>query len=193
MEMIVQRRGGTISLKSIDRAVKNMQAGSDRAAAELAIARLTQELQRLVVVEGTLSAELSAELIDRQKVHRSYGRLVRVGAVVLFASFLILAWVIDAGTIWTRHGSWLRPTVWLGCVLAGFAVALLMVESARALDAGVAVKKTEHRWAVQHAVAGKEDELRDIREQIEGVRLQLAENRAALDSGPQARSRTSAS
>jgi ribosomal protein S27E len=46
-EMIVQRRGGTIALKSVAEAIQKVQVGTDKTAAELAIARYDAELKQL--------------------------------------------------------------------------------------------------------------------------------------------------
>ena len=46
-EMLVQRRGGTISLNTVEEAIQRVQTGTDRTAAELAIIRLENELQEL--------------------------------------------------------------------------------------------------------------------------------------------------
>lgn len=46
-EIAVQRRGGTIVLKSITQAVKNMPTGADKTSAELALMRLKEEAQNL--------------------------------------------------------------------------------------------------------------------------------------------------
>jgi ribosomal protein S27E len=43
-EMLVERRGGTVALKSIEQAIQLVQAGTDRTAAELALVRLQKEL-----------------------------------------------------------------------------------------------------------------------------------------------------
>lgn len=41
----VERRGGTVALKQVGEAIRRVQAGTDRTAAELAIRRLTAELE----------------------------------------------------------------------------------------------------------------------------------------------------
>lgn len=41
--MIVQRRGGTVALKAVTEAIKQVQLGTDKTAAELAIVRLERE------------------------------------------------------------------------------------------------------------------------------------------------------
>ena len=46
-EMLVQRRGGTVALHAVTEAIKNVQVGTDKTAAELAIARYETELKQL--------------------------------------------------------------------------------------------------------------------------------------------------
>jgi hypothetical protein len=46
-EQIVERRGGTISLKGVAQAISRVQAGTDKTAAELALNRLERELESL--------------------------------------------------------------------------------------------------------------------------------------------------
>ena len=46
-EMLVQRRGGTVSLKAITAALSNIQVGTDRTADELSLVRLENELAGL--------------------------------------------------------------------------------------------------------------------------------------------------
>jgi hypothetical protein len=46
-EMIVQRRGGTVALKLVQEAIKKVQVGTDKTAAELAIARYENDLVEL--------------------------------------------------------------------------------------------------------------------------------------------------
>ncbi len=44
-EMLVQRRGGTVALKRVETAIRKVQVGTDKTAAELAMPRLRAELQ----------------------------------------------------------------------------------------------------------------------------------------------------
>jgi ribosomal protein S27E len=46
-QMLVQRRGGTVALKAVIEAIHKVQIGTDKTAAELAIARLYKELEKL--------------------------------------------------------------------------------------------------------------------------------------------------
>ena len=46
-DMIVQRRGGTVVLRLVQEAIKKVQIGTDKTAAELAIVRYERELQEL--------------------------------------------------------------------------------------------------------------------------------------------------
>jgi hypothetical protein len=45
--MLVQRRGGTVALKAVTEAIKQVQVGTDKTAAELALVRLQNELSLL--------------------------------------------------------------------------------------------------------------------------------------------------
>jgi ribosomal protein S27AE len=51
-ELTVRRRGGTIALKAVTEAIHKVQAGTDRAAAELAIARFEKEREKLNKQQG---------------------------------------------------------------------------------------------------------------------------------------------
>lgn len=55
-EVIAERRGGAVMLKSVAEAIRKVQVGTDKTAAELSIVRLTQELAEkraaLVVIEA---------------------------------------------------------------------------------------------------------------------------------------------
>jgi len=56
-EMLVQRRGGTVALRSVTGAIKKVQIGTDKTAAELAIARFEPELRGLRADEAALSKD----------------------------------------------------------------------------------------------------------------------------------------
>ncbi len=69
-EMLVQRRGGTVALKDVTEAIKQVQAGTDKTAAELAIIRYQKEL-----------SDLQSSLDDRSANART-GYLTIVGVVL---------------------------------------------------------------------------------------------------------------
>ncbi len=54
--MIVVRRGGTVALKAVSEAIKKVQIGTEKTAAELAIVRYEKELQDV----GKRVAELAS-------------------------------------------------------------------------------------------------------------------------------------
>lgn len=54
-EMVVQRKGGTVAIQAVTQAIRNLQVGTDKTAAELAIARYTGELKDLHARESELS------------------------------------------------------------------------------------------------------------------------------------------
>jgi ribosomal protein S27E len=84
-ELIAQRRGGTIALKAVTEAIKRVQVGTDKTAAELALARLNEELKKL-----TANA---AELSYTRRTNRALSVMVGVPGV-FFGLFLIMFSII---------------------------------------------------------------------------------------------------
>jgi DNA-directed RNA polymerase subunit RPC12/RpoP len=86
-EIVVQRRGGTVVLKSMAQATKNMAAGADQTAAELALVRLKEE------AEG-LSKRYDAtqkERVERNKRGYIIGiSLLLVGFVVVRSGYSLM-------------------------------------------------------------------------------------------------------
>lgn len=100
--MIVQRRGGTVSLKSVAEAIHKVQIGTDKTAAELALVRLNEELKKLTDEERLVANSTSAlslmliawtgfgvGIIVSLKGSDSWGSLIfglstTVGSVLLF-------------------------------------------------------------------------------------------------------------
>lgn len=58
-EQMVERRGGTVTLKGVEEAISRVQAGTDRTAAELALNRLSGELQSVSTQRSKLEAQMS--------------------------------------------------------------------------------------------------------------------------------------
>ena len=75
-EMLVQRRGGTVALKAVTEAIKKVQIGTDKTAAELALVRLEKELE-----------QLKADSVQMQ--NRLSGRKTEMGCAVVLAIPLI--------------------------------------------------------------------------------------------------------
>jgi ribosomal protein S27E len=61
-EMIVQRRGGTVALKAVAEAIHRVQIGTDKTAAELALARYQSECNELRARRKVLSAKQSSDM-----------------------------------------------------------------------------------------------------------------------------------
>jgi hypothetical protein len=62
-EMIVHRRGGTVALKAVTEAIERVRVGTDKTAAELAIARCEKELQAVKTAIAGMDAEGSANTV----------------------------------------------------------------------------------------------------------------------------------
>jgi hypothetical protein len=54
----VQRRGGTVALRGVEKAIERVREGPDRTAAELALVRYRRELEELCVRRDELEAEI---------------------------------------------------------------------------------------------------------------------------------------
>src|SRR5688500_15790452 len=65
---LVERRGGTVSLRLVTDAIKLVQAGTDKTAAELALKRLSGDLQNVEFEFRQLQYQLAAALRANQKV-----------------------------------------------------------------------------------------------------------------------------
>jgi len=64
-EQIVERRGGTVSLKLIAEAISKVQRGTDKTAAELALTRLERELEQLLKVRQQRKQEIESKVKER--------------------------------------------------------------------------------------------------------------------------------
>lgn len=62
-EILAQRRGGTVALKAVVAAIRQVQKGTDRTAAELALVRLEKELAALRAKGAAISQEVEADLV----------------------------------------------------------------------------------------------------------------------------------
>jgi len=96
-ELIVQRPGGTVALKAVTEAIKKVQIGTDKTAAELAITRYEKDLQEL--------REKTHQLASADDTSRNMGRAVGVvsaligGLVLLVGLWIGLLFVLVGGLI----------------------------------------------------------------------------------------------
>jgi DNA-directed RNA polymerase subunit RPC12/RpoP len=102
-EMLVQRRGGTVALKAVTEAIKKVQIGTDKTAAELAIARYESELKELRENEAKLSKADSANSCTG----------IGCGGIIFVVGLLLVTHGDDSGAGWVLV---------VGCVAAGIAL-----------------------------------------------------------------------
>lgn len=89
----VERKGGTVSLQMVETAIKAVQRGTDRTAAELALPRLMQELAQLEAERKLkLEEEKQAAMHDWGWSMKGMVGKVFVGLVVFVVS--IVAWLL---------------------------------------------------------------------------------------------------
>ncbi len=102
---IVERSGGTISLKLLTTAISNVQIGTDKTAAELAINRLKGELQD---VEISVGNEKLNERNGIKAIFRRFRSLWLITSIICLAFlvvggkvaiFFFCIWIIGSGVI----------------------------------------------------------------------------------------------
>lgn len=96
-EMLVQRRGGTVALKAIEDGIRQVQKGTDRTAAELALVRLERELQNLRELRPTISVEMAAEGV--KALSDGFGRwaFAICGVILAGAGVMVFPILRDSG------------------------------------------------------------------------------------------------
>jgi DNA-directed RNA polymerase subunit RPC12/RpoP len=87
-QLFVQRRGGTVALKAVTDAIKKVQIGTDKTAAELALARLGHESIALSEELKKLADAKSADAEGRTKAGFLSVIFAGMGALLLFMGFL---------------------------------------------------------------------------------------------------------
>jgi predicted RNA-binding Zn-ribbon protein involved in translation (DUF1610 family) len=91
-EQIVERRGGTVTLKILGEAIAKVQVGTDRTAAELAIRRLRDDL-----------VSLEMQCLQQREVHSKLRSTTSTNLLFGIASGIVatLLFVYSSGTIWS--------------------------------------------------------------------------------------------
>jgi hypothetical protein len=91
-EQILERSGGTISLKSVTDAIAKVQTGTDKTAAELALYRLPYELDSLLSQRWQREDYAKREIMKQmRKVSDSLFMLIVIGSAVVVVIPLFLA------------------------------------------------------------------------------------------------------
>jgi DNA-directed RNA polymerase subunit RPC12/RpoP len=80
----VERRGGIVALKRVETAIKAVQRGTDRTAAELALVRLARE-----IAEAEANRELAIEITSKKVASARNGRL-GLAIVMYIVSFWLV-------------------------------------------------------------------------------------------------------
>lgn len=92
-EIVVERRGGTVSLRVVTDAIHRVEAGTAKTAAELALVRLKQDLSRKEAERNRMATEAS----HPSAIHALFG--YGVFGVILGIGFALASLVPDAGVI----------------------------------------------------------------------------------------------
>ena len=107
----VERKGGTVSLLKVEEAIRAVQRGTDRTAAELAIPRLSKELAEL---DAEMKAALTAA--EKRRIAAESGR--RILSLTSFFVLLLVGPLLIA-TVRNSSAATLTVTVlWLASLVA---------------------------------------------------------------------------
>jgi len=113
-ELLVQRRGGTVALKAVTEAIKQVQVGTDKTAAELAIIRLERE-----------AVELSDRFAQLSRTHtgsRLGVRLLVMTGLLSAGALISVASLIGVMSSSGNPGVAIAISTALGVVFLGLAV-----------------------------------------------------------------------
>ncbi len=88
---MVERSGGTVSLKLLTNAISQVQAGTDKTAAELAINRLKGGMQDLEITYDNLNLKHRAEM---NVIQRSFKVIWFIVSIVSFLFAIYGGWVL---------------------------------------------------------------------------------------------------
>ena len=89
---MVQRRGGTVSLKLVGEAIARVQVGTDRTAAELALVRLRDELVSLQSKQQQLRVHQS---VEKARLAEASSGLGLFGSLFLISIILAVCYFTD--------------------------------------------------------------------------------------------------
>ena len=162
-EILVQRRGGAVTLKAVTEAIKKVQVGTDKTAAELATVRLRDELVYLTQLEHAI-------LSERIVVRRTFnGCGLAIGGV--FAALFLVGFT-SAIAIWDSSAA-LLP----GVLGASFTVWLFW----KAIDVSRR-ERTEYNENWTRSTGVRAQRLQAVQFEKETAMRKLAENRKVLDT-----------
>jgi len=165
---IVERKGGTVSLKSVTDAIGKVQVGTDKTAAELALKRLTEELNSLVVQRAQLRESLN-EAVRKNEWKRINPGIGCVG-MTLFVGFVASIAFIFSMVIRNLIATLLPEVMTVLIGLLGLSLSIL---------AAILYIRAKDRRLREQAVIVLDAELRDIKldlgAKISGVNSRIAQ------------------
>jgi hypothetical protein len=158
IENIVERRGGTVSLKLVSDAIAKVQIGTDKTAAELAIRRLQEDLANWEAHAERVNGQYVGKIKEKKDLLAS---TVAVGVSLVFG--LLIATLMTFS-----FGRWGWGVFCLFGVAGAVALTVLVGSWANKME--ISIKN-------QRAT-----EMGSIAKQIDTVKARLARNRAIADN-----------
>ncbi len=157
----VERKGGTVALKRVEAAIKAVQRGTDRTAAELALTRLAKEIP-----EAESQRKVAIAMAQKKAESARSGRLfASLGAAAISSLALIMVLVPVIGDKMPKDSAW-GPV--FAFVILGVPIVVGIFVYRRIKKPQSEVKKVTDLWDAH----------------IVKLKGQLAANRALLDEHP---------
>jgi thiol:disulfide interchange protein len=176
-EVVVERRGGTITLKPLTDAIHKVQIGTDKTAAELAIRRLLDEREEIVGKSQEYQEQAQAKLRNMyaaMKLHEINVKYLGQLALVSFCILCIFLFLI--GSIQkSEQGS---AVTCLLLLLAIGAVVGIVVWSVTAKKK----KAQQFKQEIASAEANQQADIANFDQQIQDLTRRIAEKKAIADS-----------
>jgi DNA-directed RNA polymerase subunit RPC12/RpoP len=111
-EMLVHRRGGTVALKAVSEAIKKVQKGTDKTAAELAIVRLEKERNELVEAEkksdNSVALLVLGVLSGLTGIGLAANDLIFGGILLIAAGISAIVFALRPSKAWTKRHNQIR-------------------------------------------------------------------------------------
>jgi ribosomal protein S27E/predicted RND superfamily exporter protein len=172
--IVIQRRGGTVLLKIVAEAIKNVQIGTDKTAAELAIVRLQGELNELTQKQTDLNRQTKELFGKRKRLIEEKDNNAANACVTLIVGFASL--IIAVALIYTYGGGEIVQGGFILlfiCTLLLFIAFIILLNWRKHFKSGL-----KHNDAVRLDI---EREVEEIKSRIEETSLRIQKNKRIVD------------
>jgi hypothetical protein len=125
IEQTVQRVGGIIALKPVTDALKQVQVGTDKTAAELALRRLYDEWHAAMYRRNNMIAYWQWQHYGAGR--QAFNRSLFLAAIVFFGSIFLSFFIGSQMPAASKSGAALAPLTWLLGVVGGGSIGIYLI------------------------------------------------------------------